>query len=1832
MSRVNAEDDGSKTFRALTQWRDSLVNLTARNRLLNYRATRASTLEFTRHSPAEIYAVVDSRALTYTMGTRPPAPPVAATDDASSDESQGLEQAALDQLLEFDFDEHPDVLFADKTQREVDRALRNLAATAKREYLDKGLHTVYLGFGELRWKEDSGDARRSPLILLPVDLNALGPREHMYIEFSEEDLAVNPALAIRTSTDLGIDLPTSEEVLAALDADGMPAALDLFRRVTWPEDWEVRDFAVLGSFMFAKEAMYRDLLNNGEAIGNSPLVRALSGGVSAGSSSFSFEPYEDAEIDVVAPPETTPLVLDADGSQRAAVQAAVEGKSFSLDGPPGTGKSQTIANIIGGLIHAGKTVLFVSEKAVALDVVRNRLSATGLGSFVFELHGSKASRKEVAMGLGAALDNKPVPPAGMSPVKLDQARQAREALTEYALAANQTRMPLNSSFHTVLGLYEKAGSGFVAPPFGGDPRSTSPIELARIGEVSGRLASHWGLHLKGDRALWYGVKFEGDPRLVLQRMGAILRRLEGEYIETRALSEAFDFEPLGELSKTVAIVDMWHAEPEFHARPWLDTPDLVRLTVAVDEYERAAAALDDAEADARRHLGENWAEIDPLPDHEVPVVAGEVLGLPGFALDASEDSLARSATSLRRCQRHLVDLHASARELALLVGADEPSTEADVSTLLGAVSALLSDPSPQSTWIYDQQSLVRARAAADATRRAEEELAVAELAASKFFTGNVLKADLVFIEALSVSSRGLFKRFGGNHKKLRNELAGISPEKWKAANANLHLARSWVDASSHFDQESRVAAQLLGPISVQDGRIDWESVLERFANADAAMVVAYCNVEATHRVLTSDSARTAATAELERLRLLLQAWRSDHRDWSGNGDQSELFSEIELNISRRNQLLAPLVALVEQQHNYLVADSTLRGHLEAAGSRVGAQRALAVARVARGRLADIVELDLVAAEMSTTSASLVRRKLDWVQAMLRAAGRIDTPAPALSALQIEGLRNSRPLPGVAVLVSEFDDLAREFLGWFVPTRIRDLEAELSDYDDVCALIDDLSAGVEGARDAIALRRTLDVVSELGLGAAVSHAQREGFPEESIESFLVSTVYRSWIDAQIEDDPRLAGIDIDDRDQLVQRFRELDAQLSGSAIAAIVEAGLSRRPRTAVGQAAVIRREAEKRRRHVPVRDLIGDARDVILAVHPCFMMSPLAVSQYLPATQLFDVVIFDEASQVMPADAINCVYRGAALIAAGDQKQLPPTSFFAAAVDELDEEEEDLATDFESILDLMKSTGAFTPLSLRWHYRSRHEHLIAYSNSSFYDSRLVTFPGAIEQSEDTGVKFIKVDGVYRRSAGSDNPIEAKAVAQRVLHHFTTRPEKTLGVVAFSANQRDAIEAALELARAARPDLDGYFGDDRVAGFFVKSLESVQGDERDVMIFSIGYGPDEHGKVYKQFGPVTRSGGERRLNVAITRAKELVEVVSSMTAADIGEVASAGSRHLRRYLDFAERGEVALQLELGPAGLDTESPFEDAVISYVRSLGFDVQPQVGVSGYRIDMGVNHPNQPGAFMLGIECDGAAYHSSKVARDRDRIRHEILEGLGWTLHHIWGTAWYRHPEREKETLRQLLESLALQPVTGRVAGGRARARPEVVVDVEPETLELAPAWSQDYTVTTLSRIPSYLDLADEYSAGALVPFVEAVVAVEGPVHVDIVAQRLREHSMYDRFGARIRRTLVNGIAQSRVDKRGGFLWPKTDRDLVVRRGTEEFTRSVQHVPNAELSKAILLLIGDSVSITRVALVPQVAAVFGWRRTGADIRDRVEECVEDLLGDGDLVDTGAGLKLVSA
>jgi very-short-patch-repair endonuclease len=859
---------------------------------------------------------------------------------------------------------------------------------------------------------------------------------------------------------------------------------------------------------------------------------------------------------------------------------------------------------------------------------------------------------------------------------------------------------------------------------------------------------------------------------------------------------------------------------------------------------------------------------------------------------------------------------------------------------------------------------------------------------------------------------------------------------------------------------------------------------------------------------------------------------------------------------------------------------------------------------------------------SDTNEAALATAIDWTARARRLATGADL---ALSPQQATALVNCRHTEALAGRLEAWRAARDRVVASFAPQRHAELLEDLHDYGRAQELLNDLrndSAGQEEWFSHLAARA---VLGEYDLDAVVDFCGNMRITADQARPLIEATLFRTWADDVIRLDEALQPVRAEDRHHLIQEYQQLDQELITSAVSEIITSVNARRPSaTAVGEPGLIRREGLRKRGHKPVRDLISQARNAVLALKPCFMMSPLAVSQYLPPDLQFDVVIFDEASQVTPGDAVNCIYRGRALITAGDDKQLPPTSFFERVVEEDEQEDADPdVRDYQSILELSKACGAFQNLSLRWHYRSRHEALIAFSNHAFYGGRLVTFPSANAESPDLGVELIRVDGVYRRGAGRDNPLEATAVAKRVVHHFTTRPGQSLGVVAFSVAQADAIEEAVDRALVERPDLEQFRDDDRLTGFFVKNLEAVQGDERDVIIFSIGYGFDEFGKITVNFGALNRPKGWRRLNVAITRARQRVEVVSSIRAADIPETRNESVRHLIDYLDYAERGMPALALRYTDDHRDTESPFEDSVLDTIKSWGHRVTPQVGAAGYRIDLGVRHPGYAGeVYAIGVECDGAMYHSSPSARDRDRLREQVLVGLGWNLHRIWGTAWYRNRHQEEERLRTAIEAAIAGEVDGRL-GRPAPLRPTVILEtIEPVEV---PDWVRPYRRAILDPLPPWVTVNDHN----MVPSIERLASIEGPVHIAVVHQRMRDAWQIGRIGIQIRATIEYAIRQAHVDWDGAFLSTPGDPVCGVRGPGDDVTRSVDQIADEELALALTLLVRDGGTVTEPDLKTAAARVFGWARRGRDIDSRLDRVIERLAAEGRLDRVPSGCRI---
>lgn len=624
---------------------------------------------------------------------------------------------------------------------------------------------------------------------------------------------------------------------------------------------------------------------------------------------------------------------------------------------------------------------------------------------------------------------------------------------------------------------------------------------------------------------------------------------------------------------------------------------------------------------------------------------------------------------------------------------------------------------------------------------------------------------------------------------------------------------------------------------------------------------------------------------------------------------------------------------------------------------------------------------------------------------------------------------------------------------------------------------------------------------------------------------------AWLTSQLDQaraqDSALATFNRTAHERFITEFRALDQarlELAASrvrrAYAERAIAAMNNHPE----QDSIVRREALKKARHLPLRKLLAEAPDVLTTLRPCWMASPLSISQLLDANRrYFDVVIFDEASQVLPEDAIPAILRGQQVIVAGDRYQLPPTTFFASGADE-EGEELSVAAGFESLLDLISSF--LPPWSLQWHYRSRDEALIAFSNRHIYSDRLVTFPGP---GGTACISHVLVES----SPGQDGQEESAAqevrkVVELVLNHATECPGQTLGVITMGLKHAERIEAALDAALKSRPDLGAFFDESRAERFFIKNIERVQGDERDVIILSVGYGKDRSGRLPYRFGPLLTEGGERRLNVAITRARQQMTVVSSFSHLDMDPNRSKarGVELLRLYLQYAAtNGKL-----LGDAGQTGQAlnPFEADVFDALQAKGIPLLPQWGVSQYRIDMVAQHPQKPGQFVLAIECDGASYHSAQTARDRDRLRQQQLEALGWRFHRIWSTDWFMRREAEVERAVQAYQA-AVEFVDRAEAENSQPVQIPLIEISAPQPKQPEPVATQRQQRGQRPSVPKR-DKISDYQQSELVSLVRWILS-DGYLRTDeeILREMLPELG-FKRRGVRIDEAVLAAIKRAR------------------------------------------------------------------------------------------------------
>ncbi len=1662
---ISADFLTGSTEIGLDRIRTRLLDLTNRSKLLNFRHSNASSLRFVDVPLDSVF--VRLRAEEKLPFLPVPEPGIHLKDGLTAKdfaEELGWNTSFdLGQTGNEDAQRLPVLHY----QEPLDTVSRKIASAAKTAVEESGANMLYLIFGFLEWYEsdDSTQPHLAPLVVLPVTIDRAGGRGRAVetvLEYSGEDVETNLSLIEKMRRDFGLELPVLE------DEDTPERYFKKFDEIlALKKRWKLRRHLTLSLLSFGKLLMYRDLDPKTwpaeKNITKHPLVKELF----EGSKHPKVNLAEEFPIDAPELKRDVPhLIRDADSSQHSALIHALRGQNLVIEGPPGTGKSQTITNLIAAELARGKTVLFVAEKLAALEVVRKRLDDVGLGVFCLEVHSHKTKKGALLGDLAQryALHGTFKEPRDLER-HLSVVEQKKQLLTQYASLINKIVEPIGLSIFEILWARDRCGQDI------SDHRERlgqlilpglvlfTQTQLTQAEQFLSVYAQHLSAVFSScdslDKHPWAWIQaplgFEEEERL-LAAMDEFRRmvRLAEECCEhlqsncgftllrsTRGMEEAG--QTLAHLPDTCGVLVETLLAP-------CQTPSM---------RQRLEAFVSDIESYRRffESLSFFTTRSETLIEGGTEGILSEAVECRrkwGFEADTVAD-VRRIHQLASEGARFIGEAHSSFLFLLDMIGCEASAVFSTSTYLLETLKIVENAPIErlhlrQATFEDERTKPLLQTARQEATKIQGEESKLSQdfdlsLGAGMHTPTHLLKCAAI-LEYASLWERLVGREYKAavkTYKQLSRQSVKVHREQMSRS---LRSIAQYAQLRSEFDNNNSYR-EMLGPAfcGVHSAWDELQELLQWYEDVLVALP--------DHQTPAQSFRRLAFTARVERL------------------------SSIKLNLPRTEGHRALLRDVAARITDLIRVLPTQRSLFQS-GSFDEVQACLHDLTCDLEAVLQGIDTLGINEEVSLREFP---RILSAVRDCRKAQSRFESATDLHQHLG-DAYRGAEtdvePIKRTVTFASSvaFHTLPRQTTEWLLckeyDSRLRELRISLSTAAECAAKLRESAETLEAlsgssawstqsARSWSSLVAIIERAQlwpqdldqwnhflrvqirskEAGLNRLTALAEDKTLePSELSKGFhfvFYNTLARSAF-TQHSDLAQVTGIT---QEELRKQFAASDKEairLYSERVASLADKrglfyGNQSGPVKTWTELALIVHETNKQKRHIPIRQLMSRAPNALLSLKPCFMMGPLSVAQYLePGRMKFDLVVMDEASQLKPEDAIGALARGGQVVIVGDPKQLPPTNFFQRVSldpdDDSDADERTAVEEGESILDV--ASTLFQPVRrLRWHYRSRHHSLIAFSNEEFYQRDLIIFPSAYHDDTSLGVKHHFVaDGIFENSR---NPREAAVVVEGVMEHMRQCPHESLGVVTLNFEQRELVEELLD--RKLREDPAAIAYQEKMKGgqetLFVKNLENVQGDERDVIFISTTYGPDARGNQYQRFGPINGPSGHRRLNVLFTRAKKRVVVFSSLDTDRIQTTANSpwGVRALKQYLIFARTG-ILQQADDG--GDQSTNDFERSVGTVLKENGYEVVPQVGVAGFFIDLGVKHPAKAGAFLLGIECDGASYHSGRSARDRDRLRQEILENLGWKIHRVWSTDWFKNRDSEiKRLLRHLQELLELDPV---------------------------------------------------------------------------------------------------------------------------------------------------------------------------------------------------------------
>ena len=1554
-AQATTDTDGLSVFQSnlpladkLERARMELLDLSARNRLLNMPrgGKNARSIEVIDEKSAEVFRLLVRDGKTFTFAAGRAAEGQASEEGAPEpDEISDLAQPDDETVDERGvLRRHSDTRLQTRlTGKGLQKRLLELYLDARTlEEEDKACNVLYLTLGALRWVDPNNAAniRHAPLVLVPVSLDRGTAGERFQLKVRPEDFASNLSLEAYLDRVHKLAMPNFE-ASDGFDLSGYLA--DVAQAVKSKPDWAVVDDAIsVGFFSFAKFLMYRDLdPANWPAkanIADHTLIRGLlSEGFVSGSADMV---DEDAFIDPIIPPAQMVHILNCDSSQALAIHEVRNGRNLVIQGPPGTGKSQTIANVIAAAIKDGKTVLFVAEKMAALEVVKRRLDDNGVGDAALELHSNKANKRAVLDELRRTWELG-APRASTPSSLIPRLTEARDELNDHTIRLHTLDSASGLTAYQVMGQLVRLRQAGQKPNdiALGSPETWGADGFTNRANLLADLASRVAEIGKAAEPSWVGVGVDSMSPTDVDRLVAKIQTLDGrmdeawgQFEHAAALLEQPMPDTLAQVSALVSLCTRISEAPALTASAmghnvWEQPEAIVALLAQGKTYARLHGELNGHVTGAawQMDLTETRAALADLP--------------PTF----SKEQFARQSDLADNLPRMLEE----GAKLAQLLGREGPVRYTEVEHLAKVGERVASAPpaSPE-TFASDLWN-------GGIERAGELAQAVANLEAARQTVGREVTdvawdIDIGHARAvLAAKGTGFLRFLSGDWRRANALVRSVL----KSPDQPLQVTLALLDALEKGQQARRAveSGQDFGRSAFGE---DWRG--EKSASAPLLALVEWMRslkglgaeprlIAARSPEKTEVAARSSDVGKLcaDLLPLLKAVW-SDLASV-----RALAFGEV------GSPEQADLSALLQLAVRFTAADKVIRHVATASPGDAKATLALVdtvlAAREARERVQGAHALGHAAFDTAWLAESS-----DWEQLTNAAAWMTANPDICALAGRVGERATLKPRANVLSASAAH-----------VVSSTRQIGADLRlDHRQAFGAADIPDAQLVALRQRLArwiaeaeqLSRWLNYrdrahrAAAWGCGELVDRLGDGRLGCDDLLPTFEMAYFEAVYNRLVQADSALGRFDGVLHGRVVHEFANLDRQRIVAASEEVARAhyqAVPPRDGGSIGHLGVLRGEIQKKRGHLPIRKLIERAGSALRALKPVFMMSPLSVAQFLPPGAIeFDMLVMDEASQIHPVDALGAVARAKQVVVVGDPRQLPPTSFFAkmTTADNDDEDEDAPVSDIESTLGLFTARGLPMRM-LRWHYRSRHESLIAVSNRQFYESKSFIIRSPFTQGGGRGLRFHPVEDGTFESGKAVNLVEAKTVAEAMVAHARQFPKESLGVAAFSASQARAITDQLEiLRRELPPEVEAFFSSKYSERCFIKNLENVQGDERDVIFISVGYGPaTPRGTVPMRFGPVGKSGGERRLNVLISRARKRCEVFASMTDENIDASFSAtrpGVEALRIFLRYARTG----QLDTGRATVrGYDSPFEEQVATALRARRLP-GPAPGRSGW------------------------------------------------------------------------------------------------------------------------------------------------------------------------------------------------------------------------------------------------------------------------------------------------